>query len=84
MASHTVNLSDEAYRRLRAAKREGESFSDVVNRTLRTGGSILDLAGILTDTEAEEFRKAAHEMNERASEEMDRVAKRMSEDRSGA
>ncbi|MBX0286974.1 antitoxin VapB family protein [Haloarcula salinisoli] len=32
MGTTTISLRDEAYDRLRAAKREGESFSDVVLR----------------------------------------------------
>lgn len=79
MASHTVNLSDEAYRRLRNAKREGESFSDVVNRVLGSG-SILDLVGMLNKENAEAFRDAARSMNRRASREIDRIAGRMSRD----
>lgn len=37
-----VQLSDEAYRRLKARKRGPESFSDVVNRLTRKG----DLSGL--------------------------------------
>lgn len=32
MGTKTISLSEEAYNRLKAAKREGKSFSDVVNR----------------------------------------------------
>ena len=32
METKTISLSQEAYNRLKAAKKEGESFSDVVNR----------------------------------------------------
>lgn len=32
----TVQLSDEAYESLRLLKQEGESFSDVVNRIVRS------------------------------------------------
>lgn len=32
MGTKTISLSEEAYNRLKAAKKEGESFSDIVNR----------------------------------------------------
>ncbi len=48
MGTKTISLEDSAYMRLRAVKRPGESFSDVVNRVL--GGkepSFLDFRGLL-------------------------------------
>jgi predicted CopG family antitoxin len=54
------SLSEEAYERLAAHKRADETFSDVV---LRLAGerSLLELAGILDDDEAEELREAVAE-----------------------
>ena len=34
MGSKTISLEDSAYEKLRAAKRPGESFSDVIQRVL--------------------------------------------------
>ena len=51
-----VQLSDEAYRRLRSRKRSGESFSDVVLRMTATG-SLADLEGTMTAAEARTARK---------------------------
>lgn len=47
MATKTIALDHEAYALLRAHKRGGESFSDVVKREFRPRRSILDLAGSL-------------------------------------
>jgi predicted CopG family antitoxin len=40
----TIAVSETAYERLKARKREGESFSDVVER-LTGGRSLLEIAG---------------------------------------
>ena len=45
MATKTISLDEEAYERLRAEKREGESFSDVVKRLVGER-SWRDVAGI--------------------------------------
>ncbi len=37
-----VSLSEEAYERLKKAKKDSESFSDVVLRTVKTPGGNLD------------------------------------------
>ena len=37
MGSKTISLEDSAYDKLRAAKRSGESFSDVIHRILGKG-----------------------------------------------
>lgn len=68
MPSRTVNLSEDAYRRLENLKREGESFSDVVNRI--TGKYALrDLVGVLDEAEADAFRAAARDVDERLTRE---------------
>ena len=50
MGTTTISLKDEAYQRLKAAKEEGESFSDVVLRLTdspTTDEQIATLAGEL-------------------------------------
>jgi predicted CopG family antitoxin len=71
--SKSIRLSEEAYERLAAHKRDDETFSDVV---LRLAGerSLLDIAGILDDEEAEALRDAVEERRERRSADLDRVA----------
>ena len=71
-----IRLSDEAYECLEARRREGETFSDVVLR-LTGERSLLELAGILTDEEADALEGAIEERRERRREELEAVAERM-------
>ncbi|EMA48786.1 hypothetical protein C448_02918 [Halococcus morrhuae DSM 1307] len=60
MGTKTIRLDDEAYERLASRKREDESFSDVVKRV--TGErSLLEIAGIFSDDEAETMRETVAE-----------------------
>lgn len=52
MATKTISLDEEAYERLKAHKREGESFSEVVKR-LAAERSWTEVTGILSDAEAD-------------------------------
>ena len=74
--SKSIRLSENAYERLAAHKREDETFSDVV---LRLAGerSLLELAGILSDEEADELREAVAERRARRSAELADIAEEM-------
>lgn len=76
--SKNVRLSEAAYERLEAHKREGETFSDVV---LRLAGerSLLELAGILTDEEADALEEAIEARRERRRESLDARAETLRE-----
>jgi predicted CopG family antitoxin len=76
--SKSIRLSEDAYKRLAAHKREKETFSDVV---LRLAGerSLLELAGILEDDDADAMRAAVEERRERRSDELEDVADGMRE-----
>lgn len=76
--SKSIRLSEEAYDRLAAHKREEETFSEVV---LRLAGerSLLDLAGILPDEEADALRDAIAERRARREEELETIADRIRE-----
>jgi predicted CopG family antitoxin len=75
--SKSIRLSEDAYERLAAHKREDETFSDVV---LRLAGerSLMELAGILTDDEADAMREAVEERRSRRSEDLETVADELS------
>lgn len=74
--SKSIRLSEEAYERLAAHKREDETFSEVV---LRLAGerSLLELAGILNDEEATALRDAVDERRKRRTAELEETANRM-------
>lgn len=53
MGYKNISLREDIYFRLRRAKREGESFSEVIARLLRPDDSILDLFGSISMTDRE-------------------------------
>jgi predicted CopG family antitoxin len=74
--SKSIRLSEDAYERLAAHKREDETFSDVV---LRLAGerSLLEIAGILSDDEADAMREAVEERRARRKKDLESVASEM-------
>jgi predicted CopG family antitoxin len=76
--SKSIRLSEEAYERLAAHKRDDETFSEVV---LRLAGerSLLELAGILDDEEADALRDTVAERRSRRGDELEEIADRMSD-----
>ena len=65
MPSRTISVEEGAYRRLKAAKREGESFSEVIERLLRPHDpSLLDFRGLLSAEAAEDLRRTIQEMRQ--------------------
>ena len=76
MATKSITITEEAYERLASFKEDKESFSDVVNK-LTKRHSILDLAGLLTNTEADELEKNIKDMRKRTEERMGRIAEQL-------
>jgi predicted CopG family antitoxin len=71
--SKSIRLSDEAYERLAAHKEADETFSEVI---LRLAGerSLLDIAGVLDDEQADSVREAVEERRERRARDLENVA----------
>jgi predicted CopG family antitoxin len=67
MGSKTVRLDDDVYERLRAHKRDDETFSEAVDRLLGEH-SLLDLVGIYSEEDVEEIESALAEKERRDAE----------------
>jgi predicted CopG family antitoxin len=63
MGTKNVSLDDDAYEKLEAHKREGESFSDVVRR-LAGGVTLSEYYGVLDDETASELEAFVEERRE--------------------
>ena len=75
----TVGLDKEAYQRLKAEKREGESFSDVVRRLTRKRRPLTDFVGAWEKAPPEEvarFEEAFRAVREAGLEQADRAIRR--------
>lgn len=73
MGTKTISLSDDAYERLKAEKREGESFSDVVRR-LTSEIDLRDYYGVLDEETADELEAVIERRRaERTDEHRERV-----------
>lgn len=75
MGTKNISVRDDVYRRLRDSKREGESFSDTIDRLLssREGDHPLyDLVGMLDDEEAEQLHDHVNRFREQVDEDVRR------------
>ncbi len=73
MATKTINLTTGSYARLRALKRDGESFSDVVDR-LTGKFALLDLVSILDQRSTRRLRSAKRAFGKRLRKNMEAKA----------
>lgn len=72
MGSRTVRLDEDVYERLKAAKREDETFSEAVDRLLG-GESLPELAGLWSDEEVEAARGVLDEVDADATADTDEL-----------
>ncbi|ELZ41704.1 hypothetical protein C471_05576 [Halorubrum saccharovorum DSM 1137] len=73
--SHQVRLEDDVYERIKANKRDDESFSDAVSRLIG-GRSLRDLRGVFDEEQVSEMRDAIETADQRDREEVREVADR--------
>ncbi|WP_135854832.1 antitoxin VapB family protein [Halorussus salinus] len=76
-----VRISEENYERLRARRREGESFDDVVDRLLGDDRDLLAGFGAWEGTDQREVVEEIHDRGERESTgRVEKIADRGSDD----
>ena len=65
MGTKTISLEDSAYGKLKAAKRPGESFSDVIHRVVGSREpSLLEFTKLLDRKSSEELARAIARMRD--------------------
>ena len=69
MGTKTIGLREDVYERLKSRKREGESFTDVVDRLIdESSADWEDTFGTLPSEEAEELERAVARSREMTRE----------------
>lgn len=75
MGSTTIRLDEDVYARLKAEMREGETFSEAVDRLLE-GGSLLDLVGLWSDADVDAIREELDSADSEAVKDVDEIIER--------
>lgn len=79
MGTKSVRLDEDVYELIESRKREDETFSEAIERLLRPP-PLTDLAGILSDQEAEEFREVIEHVDALDVEDHDRLVERFGDE----
>jgi predicted CopG family antitoxin len=79
MPTKTIRLDEDVYERLRAVKREDETFSEAVDRLLG-GGSLVDLIGLWDGTETGDVRDVLDAVDSDGREDVNAVVERVGSD----
>ncbi len=78
MATKTISITEEAYERLATKKNENESFSDIILK-LFPKHSLLELAGLLTNKEAEELKEVIKSRRVASRKRLQKIAKNIND-----
>lgn len=82
MGTKNISLRESAYQRLASLKREGESFSDVVERlTKDRTPKYADLAGLLSDETIKAIEKTTKERRKADKKRFRKIAERFQGDK---
>jgi len=79
MGTKTVRLDEDVYERIKAKKREDETFSETVER-LTSDWSLLDYDTGRSDEEVEQHREAIEASEQAGREKTDEMLERMGVD----
>ncbi|MFB6126849.1 MAG: antitoxin VapB family protein [Halolamina sp.] len=74
--SQQIRLDDDVYERIKADKRDSESFSDTVDRLIG-GRSLRDLRGVFDEDQVDEMRDAIEAADQQDRDEVREVASRL-------
>lgn len=77
MGTKNISISDDAYQRLKAMRKPGESFTDVIER-MTHGVGVLELVGVLSKTEGADLRRRIREVRKESKERTVRIVERLS------
>ncbi len=77
MGTKNIAISDEAYQRLKALKKPGESFTEVIERMTRSRG-ILELVGTLSPRQAAQVKERVREIRDDSSRRLQRTVEELS------
>jgi predicted CopG family antitoxin len=72
MGTKNIAISDEAYQMLKALKKSGESFTEVIERMTRRS-AVLELAGTMSRAEAADVEKQVRALRKKSSRRMLRI-----------
>lgn len=73
--SHQIRLDDDVYERIKANKRDDESFSDAVDRLIG-GRSLTDLRTVFDTDQVSEMRDVIEEADRKDRDEIRKLAER--------
>ncbi len=76
MATKTITIKEDAYKKLKAKKKENESFSDVINREFGSK-SIRNLIGTLSDKEAKNMKDEIKERRKETNKRRKKIQEKM-------
>jgi predicted CopG family antitoxin len=79
MGSKSVRLDEDVYELIESRKRDDETFSKAIERLL-SPPPLTDLAGILSDEEADEFRAVIERVDELDIQDRERLRERFDEE----